>query len=499
MIDMIKLNKDEIRDKVYACWIGKNIGGTMGTPTEGAREINNVTGFTSPKGEPLPNDDLDLQLVWLMAMEDVGPQKLNSHILGEYWLKCITPEWNEYGICKANLRRGILPPMSGEVFNEKWRNSNGAWIRSEIWACLAPGLPDTAIKFAVEDAMVDHGMGEGTYAAVFTAAIESAAFIEHDIRRLIEIGLAKLPPECRTAKTIKLVCECYDSGMDWVDTRNKVVDYNSDMGWFQAPANIGFVILGLLYGEGDFKKSVLRAINCGDDTDCTAATVGALLGIVGGTKNIPEDWKEYIGDKIITISIGLASTSGTPCPKTCTELTDRVINMIPVVINSQRREYLHVSGIYPMREKRIMEYTDGETDYGDEFANLAIDSPQNGLKLCNRNGYSYDFDLHYADVRVSYPDKPFIKPNETITVELEFTGKMVQTSNLSFNYYPPKGFTCDGPKGRMIYRLPHDGQPCKIQFTVTAGEEVEFINKGIVEVVSDNHCICGYLPIIFIG
>ena len=70
---MIKLNKETLRDKIYACWIGKNIGGTMGTPYEGTRELLDIQGFSTPEGVVLPNDDLDLQLAWLLAMEEHGP------------------------------------------------------------------------------------------------------------------------------------------------------------------------------------------------------------------------------------------------------------------------------------------------------------------------------------------------------------------------------------------------------------------------------------------
>ena len=81
---MIYLNKETIKDKIYACWIGKNIGGTMGAPYEGQRDMQNISGFVTEKGMSLPNDDLDLQLVWLHAMEQEGPYKMSSNILGEY-------------------------------------------------------------------------------------------------------------------------------------------------------------------------------------------------------------------------------------------------------------------------------------------------------------------------------------------------------------------------------------------------------------------------------
>ena len=83
---MLKLNKETYLDKLHACWLGKNIGGTLGGPYEGHREILNIQGFSTQSGEPLPNDDLDLQLVWLLAMEREGVGRVNTNILANYWL-----------------------------------------------------------------------------------------------------------------------------------------------------------------------------------------------------------------------------------------------------------------------------------------------------------------------------------------------------------------------------------------------------------------------------
>ena len=104
---MIKLNYEVYKDKVKACWLGKNIGGTMGTPYEGTREYLDIKGFATKKGEVLANDDLDLQLVWLLALERCGVNAIDASMLGEYWLDYITPHWNEYGIGKANMKRGL--------------------------------------------------------------------------------------------------------------------------------------------------------------------------------------------------------------------------------------------------------------------------------------------------------------------------------------------------------------------------------------------------------
>ena len=221
---MIYLNKDMLRDKIYACWTGKNIGGTLGAPTEGARRMLNLTGFSTAKGEVLPNDDLDLQLVWLMAVEERGPENINSETLGEYWLSFIDPYWNEYGYCKTNMKDGFFPPLSGDLDNDDWRHSNGAWIRTEVWACLYPGRPDKACEMAFEDSSVDHGYGEGTMASIFVAAMESAAFVISDINTLLKIGLSKIPENSRIAQAVHVAMDAYAQGLTWQEARERVFE-----------------------------------------------------------------------------------------------------------------------------------------------------------------------------------------------------------------------------------------------------------------------------------
>ena len=86
-------NYDSLRDKILACWIGKNIGGTMGGPYEGCTDMQDITGYNSPKGEALPNDDLDLQMAWFMTMERFGPKYFDANTLAECWQLMISPTW----------------------------------------------------------------------------------------------------------------------------------------------------------------------------------------------------------------------------------------------------------------------------------------------------------------------------------------------------------------------------------------------------------------------
>lgn len=308
----------EYWDKVKGCWLGKNAGGTLGMPFEGKREPNDVSYYTQSPGQPAPNDDLDLQLVWLKALEEKG-FGITSETLSEYWTKYVVVDWNEYGVARDNLKAGLLPPISGK-FRNGWQHSNGAWIRSEIWASVFPGQPNLAASYALMDGSVDHGDGEGTYAELFTAALESMAYFEGDVQKLISAALGYLPEGTETEKAIRTALSSYEKGLGWKEAREAVIRATQRTGWFQAPRNLGYVTIGLLYGMGDFGSSISTAVNCGDDTDCTGATVGSIMGIIKGESGIPEKWKSYIGESIKTVAIG----NFTP-PKDLNELTKRTV------------------------------------------------------------------------------------------------------------------------------------------------------------------------------
>ena len=491
----MKFSKEYLRDSIYACWLGKNIGGTIGTPYEGGREILDISGFNSEPGQPLPNDDLDLQLVWLRAMDELGPENVNSKTLGEYWLGFVKPHWNEYGVGKANMRGGILPPLSGEMFNEHWKNSNGAWIRTEIWASLYPGNVEKAVRYAFEDASVDHGFAEGSYAAIFVAAMESAAYIFKDIRTLIKIGLSKIPADCRVAKAVRLVVECYDKGIDWKRVRELLVEQSADIGWFQAPANVAYVILGLLYGECDFKKSVILAVNCGDDTDCTGATAGALLGIMHGMAGIPEDWRQYIGDSIITCCV---LNGHGKFPRSCTELTECVMNMLPVTLKTGMQDYIRTGKV--------------QVTIGDENDFSGI-KPENymGTALVDsmslRTRWSFSIDSPFAEAIISYDRQPVIAPGETLTGKINLIPHTLpEARQFRLKWVLPEGWQVSGRKCIFTAECRGFNSECasdiadaETTFTITAGENVDAVNNIILDITAPDRPTHLFVPITVLG
>lgn len=502
---MIRLNPEKLRDKIYACWMGKNMGGTMGTPYEGTRELLDIQGFVTKEGEVLPNDDLDLQLVWLKAVQDYGPNAINERLLGEYWITYIGPNWNEYGIGKGNLREGILPPLSGEINNDAWKHSNGAWIRTEIWATLFPADPEKAIRYAYYDACVDHGYGEGTYGAIFVAAMESAAFVIQNVHELLELGLSKIPADCRVARAVRLVMNEYEKGTDWKTVREMLVQDSADIGWFQAPANIAYVVLGLLYGEGDFKRSMILAINCGDDTDCTGATIGALMGIMRGTEGLPADWMKYLGEDIA--SICLLNGHGR-YPTTITQLTDAVMNLLPVTM--YRLPDCMFKGSPYSRTTPVLGRP-GEPEDLTDLDPAAFCGTEFVDSLSERSPYSFVIDGIYCEVLVEYDTVPRIAPNGTLTGRIS-----VRNLHVPNNYIFPESkhymlrwltapeWTVESKTNLQDIRLTKEASRFHSDtrttaFTIHAGNVVQPVNRVVLEVTSVGRSMPVYVPMTILG
>lgn len=494
------LELNEIRRKVAGCWMGKNIGGTLGAPFEGKRQVFDIGFYTQDlQGNPPPNDDLDLQLVWLNAIEKHG-KNVNARILGEYWIQYITPNWVEYGAGKNNLRMGLVPPLSGNI-NNPYKDSNGCWIRSEIWACIAPGHPEIAVRYAYEDAVVDHA-DEGLYAEIFCTAIESAAFVEKDRYKLIDIGLSYIPADSGVAGAVKLVKSCFDSGISWQETRIKlltefpssffsVLTENSSeadrnlppksAGW-DAPANIGIMIIGWLYGEDDFGKSLCLAVNCGEDTDCTAATLGSILGIIHGLDNIPNKWIEPIGEKINTLCINLADLLG-QIPATISELTNKVLKVIPHILGSEICDCINSTNGYTVNtldEKNLYCKDGGYTE---------------SLK---KSAYTVKYDFTIFNAYLDYTGEPFIKANtpRKFILTLENTTPAHQWLNLK--WYVTEDLKVLPASDMSLFLNTHPTNRAQVEFTV----EAEYLNKSkynmVIEISSNGHPTTGLIPVILI-
>lgn len=286
---------DEYRKRVRGCFIGKCVGGTLGMPYEGKLSVNDVTYYNPVPTAMLGNDDLDLQVVALEIIRRRG-LPVSARYLSDMWLDNVRCWPDEYGVAQKNRLARLFPPLSGHYTN-KFSGGMGAAIRSELYACLAPADPDLAVVLCREDAFTDH-YGDGADACAFLTAIESAAFIESDARRLIAVGLSYITDNIRMTRAFEDIIKWWDETRDMLSVRALILENYPSQNWTDVTINLSLIILAWLAGAGDFSKCVCAAASLGYDADCTCATLGAILGLID-VDAIEDKWTWPIGDQLV--------------------------------------------------------------------------------------------------------------------------------------------------------------------------------------------------------
>ena len=489
----MELKYDILYDKIMGCWNGKNIGGMLGAPFEGKRQINDVNFYTQDLSKELPgNDDLDLQLVWLNAIEKYG-RRINASLLGEYWLSFITPNWAEYGMAKSNMSGGIKPPLSGYV-NNHYKDSCGCFIRSEIWACIMPGHPERAVRYAFEDAIVDHAH-EGMYAEIFCTALESAAFVENDISKLLKIACSYIPEGCGIEKAAKLVEKCYNEGRSWQEARTVIltelpgsfginekkpseVDDGLPLGrsGYDAPSNIGIMLIGLFYGEGDFEKSICIAVNCGEDTDCTGATLGALWGILHGAAKMPKKWVKPLSGKINTLCINKCCYLD--IPDSVEKLTERAFRMIPVFLDRNDCQFVGIDGLVVYTPEKLM--CEDEDLY---IKGCFVSQPESIKELLGTSPFMVRHECDTLNVIVDYMGEPFIRAGENKRVRMIITRNDIidHQQFLNVRFYVSSGIEIK--QGNYLTSALNNGYKINSEFLLDIVAET--IKESRIDIIAD--------------
>ncbi|MFA6960807.1 MAG: ADP-ribosylglycohydrolase family protein [Opitutaceae bacterium] len=316
------MTSPSLPSRIFGCWLGKSIGGTLGLPAEGRMDRLHFSFYDPVPTIAPPNDDLELQLVWLHLLETLKDGTLTQQDFADAWLNHLHYMWDEYGRCRWNLRRGV-PVAAVGTFENNFVSGMGSPIRSEIWACLFPGDPASAAYYAALDASLDHGV-EGIAGEVLFSIMQCLAADGTSVADAITAARARIPADCETARALQLVADAHHAGVPVWDARDQLLAKHGSDNFTHTPLNVGLTIWALLYGKGDFEKSILLAVNGGYDTDCTAATVGATIGFALGAETIPDRWCQPIGDGVFVgdgiIGIKAAASLG--------ELTDRTIALI---------------------------------------------------------------------------------------------------------------------------------------------------------------------------
>ena len=305
---MIQIDYNEFLDKVHGCWYGKCLGGAAGAPVEGIKKLIEVGDFSEIFDPNLPNDDLDLQLLWIDVLKTKG-MMIDSCDLADAWVeKCWYP-FSEYGYFLKNYMRGIKPPYTGIINNSFFKEGMGCPIRSEIWGIVSVANPTLAAQYAYMDATLDHA-DNSVYAEQFLAIIESMAFVESDIRNLIQTGMRYIPEESKLYRCFEMILDMFHQGAEWKDARREVLNRYSHPDFTNVVQNLGFVLIALLWGKGDMRNTINIALRCGYDTDCTCASSASVVGIIQGFRGLGEEITALINDYFVcSVDIQLESDS----------------------------------------------------------------------------------------------------------------------------------------------------------------------------------------------
>jgi ADP-ribosylglycohydrolase len=311
-------------ERVYAGVLGKIIGVYLGRPFEGwtyehiLAELGEINYYVNEQMKlplVLTDDDITGTFTFLRALPDYdNNHNLTPQQIGQTWLNYIVEKrailwWGGLGnstehTAYLRLKQGIPAPQSGSAkLNGKVVSEQiGAQIFIDGWAMLVPGDPQRAADLARRAASVSHD-GEAIYGAQVIAAMESQAFVEPDLNKLLDTAVTFIPKDSIIYRLIADLRNWCAKFPDWHATRLKIVEqygYDRYAGNCHMLPNHALIHLGLLYGQDDFQRSLMITNTAGWDTDCNSANVGCIMGIKNGLAGIDAgpDWRTPVADQL---------------------------------------------------------------------------------------------------------------------------------------------------------------------------------------------------------
>lgn len=333
-----KLDEEHLYDKIFGGWLGRCAGCLLGKPVEGLTKeqieewlkiagayplSNYFPPLRDVKGLPdwlkkraswagillghithMPrDDDIDYPIINLHLLETKG-FKFTTLDVGKNWLENL-PYFKVYTaerVAYRNLVNGLVPPETAQYLNP-YREWIGAQIRADIFGYVTPGMPEIGAELGYRDAILSH-VKNGIYGEMFVAAMISAAFTTSNIEEIVDYGLSEIPEKSRLFEAMKNVIAWSKKYDDWRDTWQKIFDRYGHYHGVHTINNAALVLLGLLYGKGDYEKSIAISVMGGWDTDCNGATTGSILGVVLGAKKLPKKWINPLNNMVESYVVG---------------------------------------------------------------------------------------------------------------------------------------------------------------------------------------------------
>ena len=310
----VTISKSVLMDKIKGAWAGQTIGCTYGGPTEFKFRGTMIQDYHPIRWNdgcirdfmingPGLYDDIYMDLTFVEVFDRLGlDAPVDSFALSfanaEYVL------WHANQAARNNILNGIMPPSSGHWLNNPHANDLDYQIEADYAGIMSPGMPNSASEISDK---IGHIMnfGDGWYGGVYVGAMYSLAFVSDDIEFVVTEALKTIPKESLYYKCMKDVIEWHKMYPDdwkrtWFECERK---YTEDIGCpdgvfvpynIDATINSAYILIGLLYGEGDFYKTIDISTRCGQDSDCNPSSAAGILGTILGYSNIPEYWMKNL-------------------------------------------------------------------------------------------------------------------------------------------------------------------------------------------------------------
>lgn len=313
----IVISKSELLDKIKGGWAGQVIGCTYGGPTEfqwnGTIIDDHVTIPWDDTRmlwyyEKVPGlyDDIYMDLTFVDVFEKHGLDAPDS-VHASAFAHAEYPLWHANQAARYNILNGVMPPASGHWKNNPHADDIDFQIEADFAGLMSPGMMNSAAAICDRIGRIMN-YGDGLYGGIYVAAMYSLAFVHDDIEFIVEEALKTIPAESEFYQCIADIIKWYkdnpnDWKSTWFETQKKWThDKGCPDGVFRpfnidAKINAAYIVIGLLYGKGDYGATIDISTRCGYDSDCNPANAAGILGTMIGYGNIPDYWKQGL-DKV---------------------------------------------------------------------------------------------------------------------------------------------------------------------------------------------------------
>ncbi len=272
--------------------------------------------------------------------------------------------------------------------------------------------------------------------------------------------------------------KAYKQGMSWKEARNFVLHHSYSPIAQYSPVNLGFQTIGLLYGK-DFADALCKAVNCGYDTDCTGATLGALLGIISGKEGLPDKWIKPLSDKITTNS-SWGGIRNVREPKNLDDLTKRVCRMGRKVISFYKEEIF-------LERKTVSKEID-----------LGFGPDENIKKLWYTSPTKVDFNLHTLIISVDYLNTPVIQLGVLSSFKIIIKNTRLVNLKVDVSIETPLGWNVE-PKTRKMNIKPGAESIGEFSIKVNNIKELNISNRADIYVLVSERPKLEKIPLVFLS